>query len=259
MSTVCRDDLKRLGDINGLILEGQVLQHRLQRACFKTTSHTDKITRLFTKFMFQGKVKAALQLLRNESVSKGGMLPLNSKLPTGLTVHEELISKHPIGQPIHPSAVLSFPTSKLPSHPVIFDSLDGASIRTAALHTNGSAGPSGLDALGWRRLCTSFQRASTDLCNSLALVARKICTTYVDPQGVAALTANRLIALDKCPGVRPIGVGEIVRRIISKAVLFLIKSDVLEAAGTLQLCAGHEAGCEAAIHSMCRIFHDAMT
>ena len=134
--------------------------------------------------------------------------------------------------------------------------MDGASIRSAALHTNGSAGPSGLDALGWRHLCTSFQRASTDLCNSLALVARKICTTYVDPQGLAALTANRLIALDKCPGVRPIGVGEIVRRIVSKAVL---KSDVQEAAGTLQLCAGHEAGCESAIHSMCCIFHDATT
>ena len=84
-----------------------------------------------------------------------------------------------------------------------------------------------------------------DFCNSLACLA--------------ALTANHLIALDKCPGVHPIGVGEIVRRIISKSVLFVIKSDVLEAAGTLQLCAGHEAGCEAAIHSMCRIFHDATT
>ena len=124
--------------------------------------------------MFQGKVKAALQLLLNESDSKGGMLPLNSKLPTGLTVREELISKHPIGQPIHPSAILSFPTPKLPSHPVIFESLDGALIRAAALHTNGSAGPLGLDALGWRRLCISFQRASTDLCNSIALVAQKI-------------------------------------------------------------------------------------
>ena len=75
-------------------------------------------------------------------------------------------------------------------------------------------------------------------------------TTYVDPQGLAALTANRLIALDICPGVRSIGVGEIVRN-IGKVVL---NSDVLEAAGTLQLCTGHEAGCEAAIHS-----HDATT
>ena len=104
-----------------------------------------------------------------------------------------------------------------------------------------------------------FSACSNDLCNSLALVARKICTTYVDPQDIAAFTANRLIALDKCPGVRPIGVGETVRRIISKAVLSVIKSDVLEAAGSHQLCAGHEAGCEASIHSMCRIFHDTLT
>ena len=123
--------------------------------------------------MFQGKVRAARQLLHHESDSKGGMLPLNSKLPSGITVREKLISKHPIGQPIHSSAVLSLPTPKLPSHPVIFDSLDEASIRAAALHTNGSAGPSGLDALCWRRLCTSFQHASNDLCNSLALVAEK--------------------------------------------------------------------------------------
>ena len=47
--------------------------------------------------------------------------------------------------------------------------------------------------------------------------------------------------------------------IVSKAVLYCIKSDVLEAARSLQLCSGHETGCEAAIHSMCCIFHDAMT
>ena len=43
-----------------------------------------------------------------------------------------------------------------------------------------------------------------------------------------------LIALNKCPGVHPIGVGEVVRRIIAKAVLSIVKLDVLEAAGSLQ-------------------------
>ena len=59
--------------------------------------------------------------------------------------------------------------------------------------------------------------------------------------------------------MRPTGICEIVRIIICKTVLFIIKSDVLEAAGSLQLCAGHEAGCEAAIHSICCIFQDVMT
>ena len=63
-------------------------------------------------------------------------------------------------------------------------------------------------------MCTSFRQASSELCNSVALMARRIYTTLVDPEGLAPLTGCRLIALDKHPGVRPIGVGETVRRII---------------------------------------------
>ena len=35
--------------------------------------------------------------------------------------------------------------------PVVFSNIDEASIAKAALKTRGSAGPSGLDADGWRR------------------------------------------------------------------------------------------------------------
>jgi len=80
------------------------------------------------------------------------------------------------------------------------------------------------------------------LCSSLALVARRLCTDVVDPDGVSALVACHLIALNKCPGVHPIGVGEVVRRIIGKAVLTTPKMEILEAAGPLQLCAGQDAG-----------------
>ena len=62
------------------------------------------------------------------------------------------------------------------------------------------------------------------------------------------MPACRLIPLDKCPGVRPIGVGEVPRRIIAKAILRIVGSDVEEAAGSLQLCAGQDGGCEAAVH-----------
>ena len=52
-------------------------------------------------------------------------------------------------------------------HPVIFESIDGTGIRSAALHCSGSAGPSQIDADGWRRMCTSFGSVSIDLCNHL--------------------------------------------------------------------------------------------
>ena len=78
-------------------------------------------------------------------------------------------------------------------------------------------------------------------------MARKIATSNVDPNGLAAYTACRLIALNKNPGVRPIGVGEAARRIIGKAILKVIKPDVLKVTGNLQLCAGQEAGAEAAV------------
>ena len=62
--------------------------------------------------------------------------------------------------------------------------------------------------------------------------------------------------MDKNPGVRRIGVGEVVRCIIAKAVLSIIGPDIQRAAGPLQLCAGQTCGVEAAIHSMTSIFDD---
>ena len=106
----------------------------------------------------------------------------------------------------------------------------------------------------WRRLCTSFKSASDDLCHSLALLARRLCVSFVDPKGLSSLLACCLIALDKCPGVRPIGICETARQIISKAVLSVARADLQAAAGSLQLCAGQIAGSEAAIRAMKEAF-----
>ena len=247
------------GDINNLIIEGRTIQHRLkQNSRPMNHEREQQRERTFSNLMMKENVRAALRLPSGEG--KGAPLSLDTQLPTdedqlATTVRNELLKKHPSGQSAHADALLH-PIIPPPTHPVVFKCLDGASIRSAALHTNSSAGPSGVNARRWRRLCSSFQTASTDLCNSLALVARRICTSYVDPQGRAPLTASRLIALDKCLGVRPIAVGEAVRRIIGKAILAVIKLDVLEASGTLQLCAGQKAGSEAAIHTMHQMFEN---
>lgn len=127
----------------------------------------------------------------------------------------------------------------------------GKTIRSAALCTSGASGPSGIYARGWRRLCSFFKTASDDLCHSLALLTRWLCTTLVDPEGLAPLMSCRLIALE---GVRPIGICEVVRRTIAKAILTVTGGDIQDAAGTLQLCAGQKAGSEAAVHAMDKIF-----
>ena len=63
-----------------------------------------------------------------------------------------------------------------------------------------------------------------------------------------------MIPLDKgCdadgrPGVRPIGIGEVLRRIIGKCVISLLKEDIQLAAGSLQMCTGVRSGIEATVH-----------
>ena len=59
--------------------------------------------------------------------------------------------------------------------------------------------------------------------------------------------------------MRPIGVREVLRRIIGKAVMEVVKMDVMKAAGGVQLCAGEEAGAEAAVHAMRAMFEHSAT
>ena len=91
---------------------------------------------------------------------------------------------------------------------------------------------------------------------NIADVTKRLCTDYVDPDAVSSLFSCRLLALEKCPGVRPIGIGDTARRIIAKAVLCIAKGDIQDAAGTSQLCAGQISGCEAAFHSVRERFQD---
>ena len=75
------------------------------------------------------------------------------------------------GNPPMRSAIVVPDTPITEPHHVIFDKIDGD------LRTEGAAGPSGLDSTAWRRMCTSFKSASTDLCDALATMARRICRT----------------------------------------------------------------------------------
>ena len=65
-----------------------------------------------------------------------------------------------------------------------------------------------------------------------------------------ALMSGRLIALDKQPGIRPVGVGETWRRMMTKCLLKVAGPEAKDVCGTTQLAGGLEAGIEGAIHAM---------
>lgn len=249
------------GDVEGLVHEGRVIQRHLKESKRRQRSaeaEDDHLAEVFTKQMLQGKVRAAGRLL--SQTDRGNVLALTQQAdpsdPGSATVLDALKAKHPPAAPVDHDTLISDWPGAPESHPVIFDQITGGTIRRAALRCEGSAGPSGLDAAAWQRLCTAFKGNSTNLCNALALFTRRICTELVDAQGLAAFTACRLIALDKHPGVRPIGVAEVVRRIIGKSVLNVVGVDIQQVTGSTQLCAGQKGGCEAAIHATRMVFAD---
>ena len=50
-----------------------------------------------------------------------------------------------------------------------------------------------------------------------------------------------------------------LRRIVGKAILSVIKPEIVSSAGNLQLCAGQASGCEAAVHAIGDIFDEQST
>ena len=60
--------------------------------------------------------------------------------------------------------------------------------------------------------------------------------------------------MDKNPGVRPIGIGDVLQRILAKAILYCIGDDIAVAVGSLQACAWQITGCKAAIDVMRDLF-----
>ena len=241
----------REGKIDLLLHEGRTIQSHLTTKP-RTAVLQIELSQKFDRLMFEGKVRPAIRLLTDHC--GGGALNLDSIVPgNGLdgeqrSVREALLYKHPEGQVLKPSAVTQVESDAQVPHPVIFEQIDGQLFHSLA------AGPSGIDASGWRRLLSSFHKQSTDLCDAIAMLGRHICQNFVDPDGLSAYTSCRLVAMDKCPGVRPIGIGEVVQRIIGKAIRTITSQDIQQVTGALQLCAGQQVGCKAAIHAMWQVF-----
>ena len=234
----------RRGEINELLSEARALQERRRDHSNKPKLSEDSAKNFGNK-MRSGKVSAAIRSLSEEASS--GVLPINRD-----TI-QLLRDKHP---PAYEHEGIRIPGDYVPPNAVIFERITGELIWKKALKTTGGAGPSGMNANSWRVLLSTakFKDKAQGLRNAIAILAKKLATSPC--HHTQALTANRLVPFKKHPdGCRPIGIGEVLRRIIGKCIMEITKDDVTKAVGNLQVCAGQRAGGEAAIHAMREIYN----
>ena len=198
--------------------------------------------------MQKGNVNGAIKVLTNNM--KGGVLPLNDE------TLNLLAQKHPKASEIREDIKLQGTVNKI--NPIVFDVIDETIVLKAAKITKGGSGPSGMDADGWRKLLVSnvYGECGRDLRSAFAVSIKKMCKDEITDNSLEAYLACRLVPLDKKPGLRPIGVGEVLRRIAGNDVMSVTREDVKESCSEVQMCAGHEAGCEAAIYAMKEMYEN---
>ena len=106
------------------------------------------------------------------------------------------------------------------------------------MRTHGSHGPSGLDANERRRILTHFGQQSVEISQTIAKIAQKLANEELNPELIELYNACRLINLDKNPGVRPIGIGEVMRRIIGSTTK-CFKNELMSLGSNYHLCLIH--------------------
>ena len=234
--------LWREAEISKLLRECRIIQGRIGK--LKGSAPPDK-TKVFAKLVVEGQINAALRFVSESS--NGGVIPFTDDVMT------QLKEKHRNPQPAKLGSLLFGPIDDA----TLYSEINGDIVRQDALRTKGAEGPSGIDANGFRRIIASksSKQSSSRLCEAIATMTKILCTQCIDLSTIEPPIASRLIPLDKGEGaVRPVGVGEVLRRIIGKCVMNIVKKDFVEASGSLQLCAGRKSGSEAAIHVMHTIF-----
>ena len=236
------------GDLTELLDEGETIQKNLMQIL--TKGDIGKIPKKSAALMRKKNVNAAINLLTENM--RNGILPLNNETLNLLRL------KHSNPKGAYESVMSTDVPERI--HPVKFEVIDVEMIRKAVMEKRGGSGHSGLDADGWKRILLSknFGESSSDLCQTLTKVIKKHWTEQLSTS-LEGFLACQLIPLKKNPGLRPIGVGEVLRRIIRKVIVSVVRNDITSSVGSLQVCAGHEAGCEAAIHAMHTIFEDEKT
>ena len=125
-------------------------------------------SKTFAKLIFEGKINSGMRLL-DESPSAG-------VLTFSQAVIDDLKSKHPAPEPANELVLIQ---GEIPFvDAVLFDSISEESVMKAAINTKVAAGPSGLDALGWRHILVSrnYGEHGKALREAITKLPKSLCT-----------------------------------------------------------------------------------
>jgi hypothetical protein len=145
----------------------------------------------------------------------GGVLGLSDLCTkNGRPVIGVLRAKHPpLREPSGIGAATFKPYVELPDPPPV--DVTSATIEKVATRLSGAAGPSGVDAIDMQNWLSGYGKESSALREELTEWASWLANQHPPWAAYRALVACRLVALDKEPGVRPVGIGEIFRRLFN--------------------------------------------
>ncbi len=139
--------------------------------------------------------------------------------------------------------------------PALMDvSVTSGHVERVARALHGGAGPGGTSSSHWRSFLLRYGAHSARLRDAVAVLIMMMANGVVEWPWIRAMMSSRLIALDKNPGVRPIGVGEVLRRLMGKVMVLCTGADVQDECGADQLCSGLRGGIEGAIHAVREVF-----
>ena len=242
-SLIIRMDHLKNGNLDRLYHDASLRENNLHRKKISGRMQDDDASKL-RKAMNKGAVNQALRVLSEDT--KGGPIPITR------SIKKILHAQHPPARTASRDTKLRGPIEEIDQD--FFGQINGSLIWKKAVRNIGGAGPSGLTSKHLKTILSKkyFGTVATDFQKALASLAVKIATEkccHLEP-----LLARRLIPLDKKPGVRPIGVGEIIMRVFGQCIMEVMRVDTISAAGNLQVCTGQRAGSEAAIHAMREIF-----
>jgi hypothetical protein len=207
------------------------------------TTTPEQRTKTFHQKVLRGNVRGAVRYLTERE--KGGILYLDDiDENSGDTVQSVLESKHPDAWTPGVNALTGYPF--IPDFVDLDITEDTIKVTTRRL--SGGAGLGGTDAHALQQWLLHFGKSSRLLRQATADLVDGLANSFSPWAAYRALMAGRLVALDKCPGVRPIGVGETWWRLAAKATLLVSGCDAKERCGIDQLCAGLEAGIKGGIY-----------